>query len=70
MIARALELKPASQNIELKDVKGQWYQNEAQALYEAGIIKGFGEDTFGGGKKLNSSTSGSNAWSHVRIRRC
>jgi len=52
MIARALELQPKDSKIELTDIEGKWYQNEAQALYEAGIIKGFNDGTFGGEKKL------------------
>ena len=52
MIARALELTSSSSKNGLSDIEGKWYQNEAQALYEAGIIKGFNDGTFGGEKKL------------------
>ena len=52
MIARALELKPSSEISTFKDIDGKWYQNEAQALYELGIIKGNTDGTFGGDNKI------------------
>ena len=52
MIARALELTPNNESKGLSDLKGKWYQDEAQALFEAGIIKGFANGTFGGEEKL------------------
>ena len=52
MIARALELKPSSETSKFKDIDGKWYQNEAQALYELGIIKGNTDGTFGGDKTI------------------
>ena len=52
MIARALELKSENVTDELKDIKGKWYASEVQALYEAGIVTGFGDQTFGGEKKV------------------
>jgi hypothetical protein len=51
MIARALELKPKGAYA-FKDGANQWYAKDVQALYEAGIITGYGDGTFGGGDKL------------------
>ncbi|MFY0519292.1 leucine-rich repeat protein [Lysinibacillus sp. UGB7] len=51
MIARALELRPSSTNYEFEDVS--WYKNEVQALYEAGIVTGFPDGTFGERKPLS-----------------
>lgn len=52
MIARALELTSSGSTNGLSDLEGKWYKDEVQALYEAGIIKGFNDGTFGGEKKL------------------
>ena len=52
MIARALKLVPNSKENTLTDLDGKWYQDEAQALFDAGIIKGFTNGTFGGEEKL------------------
>lgn len=52
MLARAFELTPNNESKGLSDLKGKWYQDEAQALFEAGIIKGFANGTFGGEEKL------------------
>ena len=52
MIARALELTPNSEENTLTDTKDKWYANDAQALFDAGIIKGFSDGTFGGDQKL------------------
>ncbi|MGE7843527.1 leucine-rich repeat protein [Lysinibacillus sp. NPDC093712] len=51
MIARALELRPTSTNYKFTDVT--WYQKDVQALYEAGIVTGFPDGTFGETKPLS-----------------
>ncbi|WP_052343544.1 S8 family serine peptidase [Bacillus massiliigorillae] len=45
MVARALDLKSTSQSL-FKDVKGKWFEDAVQALYEAGIVKGVNSTTF------------------------
>lgn len=50
MIARALELRPKNKHERFKDVAV--YKNEVQALYEANIITGYTDGTFGEGKTL------------------
>ena len=52
MLARVFELQLTSETSNLGDLKGKWYADEAQALYDAGIIKGFNDGTFGGDKHL------------------
>lgn len=42
MIARALHLTAHEQTV-YEDVKGQWYERDIQALYEAGITKSTGD---------------------------
>ncbi len=51
MAARALELKAASET-SFTDVKGKWYEDAVQALYETGIVAGFDASTFKPGEKL------------------
>lgn len=51
MIARALELRPSSTDYKFKDVA--YYKKEVQALYEAGIITGFPDGSFGEQKPLS-----------------
>jgi hypothetical protein len=51
MIARALELERKGAYA-FKDGATSWYASDVQALYEAGIITGYGDGTFGGGDKL------------------
>lgn len=51
MIARALELRTSSSKYQFTDVS--WYKNEVQALYEAGIVTGFPDGTFGERKPLS-----------------
>ncbi|WDV09278.1 leucine-rich repeat protein [Lysinibacillus irui] len=50
MLARALELSPESKKYHFKDVNV--YKKEVQALYEAGIITGFPDGSFGESKTL------------------
>ncbi|MGE7839342.1 NEAT domain-containing protein [Lysinibacillus sp. NPDC093712] len=45
MIARALNIQSAKATA-FKDVKGQWYENEVQALAEVGIVTGVNATTF------------------------
>ena len=45
MMARALGIQ-ASQSTKFTDVKGRWYEDSVQALFEAGIIKGVNAHTF------------------------
>ncbi len=45
MIARALNIQSAKATA-FKDVKGQWYENEVQALVEVGIVTGVNATTF------------------------
>ena len=45
IIARALDLSPASQS-PFADTQGKWFEDDVQALYEAGIIKGKSANTF------------------------
>ena len=52
MLARAFELEPTSDGNTLSDIGDKWYASEVQALFDAGIIKGFGNGTFGGEEKL------------------
>ena len=52
MIARALELQPKGDKVSFKDIEGKWYEKEAQALFESGIVKGFPDGTFGGNKTI------------------
>ena len=52
MLARAFELQPTNETNTLTDIGDKWYASEAQALYDAGIIKGFNDGTFGGDKEL------------------
>jgi len=48
MIARAMDLQP-TEVTNFKDVKGKWYEDDVQALYEAGIIQGTSTTTFNPG---------------------
>lgn len=45
MISRALGLQASEEN-PFNDTKGQWYEQEIQALFEAGITTGKAADTF------------------------
>ena len=45
MIARAFDLKAAGETV-FTDVKGKWYEDAVQALYEAGIVTGKTATTF------------------------
>lgn len=45
MIARAMDLQ-ATKQTNFVDVKGKWYENDVQALFEAGIIAGISPTTF------------------------
>jgi len=45
MIARALGVT-ASQNTSFTDIQGQWYEQDVQALFEAGIVNGTTNTTF------------------------
>ncbi len=45
MISRALGLQAAGENT-FSDTKGQWYEQDVQALFEAGITTGTTSDTF------------------------
>lgn len=45
MIARAMDLQ-ATRNTSFKDVKGKWYEDAVQAVYEAGIVQGKNKTTF------------------------
>lgn len=47
MLARALELDTTSP-VKFKDIQGQWYAQDVQALYEAGIVAGYSNGNFGG----------------------
>lgn len=48
MIARAMDLQ-STEETSFKDVKGKWYEDDVQALYEAGIIQGTSTTTFNPG---------------------
>ncbi|MGE7811184.1 leucine-rich repeat protein [Lysinibacillus capsici] len=50
MIARALELRPKSKHYQFNDV--DVYKKEVQALYEADIITGYTDGTFGEGRTI------------------
>ncbi|MBQ0139857.1 MAG: S-layer homology domain-containing protein [Kurthia sp.] len=52
MVSRALELKPKAFSVDFVDVEGKWYEKEVQALFEAGLIKGFDDGSFGGNAPL------------------
>ena len=52
MLARALELQPSNKASNFKDVNGKWYEEQVQALYEKGIVKGNADGTFGGENKI------------------
>lgn len=52
MLSRALELQPSSNSSNFKDVNGKWYEEQVQALYEKGIVKGNVDGTFGGENKI------------------
>lgn len=47
----ALELEPSSSS-SFADVKGKWYENDIQALFEAGIVKGYDNGKFGANDTL------------------
>ena len=52
MIVRALGLEAQSTSTPFVDTKGKWYEQDVQALYEAGIINGTSAKTFSPDKKL------------------
>jgi len=52
LVARALGLTAQSNQSQFKDVKGAWYEQEVQALYESGITKGTTATTFNPNGKL------------------
>lgn len=45
MIARAMDLQPTKET-HFQDIQGKWYEDDVQALYEAGIIQGKDATTF------------------------
>ena len=52
MLVRALELEAQSTSTPFVDTKGKWYEQDVQALYEAGIINGTSATTFSPDRKL------------------
>lgn len=56
MLVRALDLKPrdASASLPFADVRADdWYAGAATTAYEAGIVKGKGDGTFGGRERIS-----------------
>ena len=45
MVARSLDISATSKT-PFKDVKGKWYEDAVQALYEAGIVQGVSPSQF------------------------